>query len=207
MMYPSATTSTIRVPVGVVGLITSFNYPLLLAVWKTAPALACGNSVIIKPPDQAPLSALLLASIFQELGCPPGILSVLPGSGKIGQAIANHPGIDKVSFTGSDNVGRLVMQSAARTNLKQVTLELGGKSPIIVFNDANIGKAVDDVYGAIFTNMGENCCAGSRLFLQEDIHDEFLQRLKQKVAETARLGDPLDDAHNFGPLGTDTFAR
>ncbi|KAF9285478.1 aldehyde dehydrogenase (NAD(P)(+)) ald5 [Mortierella alpina] len=191
---------TVRKPIGVCGLITAFNYPLLLAAWKIAPALACGNTIILKPAPQTPLSSLMLGELIsQHTDLPHGVFNVLPGGEAVGSAIANHKGIHKCSFTGSGSVGRKVMSAAANSNLKKVTLELGGKSPLIVFADADLDQAVEDVFGAIYANMGQNCCAGSRLFLQKGIEDQFLQKFKARV-EKVKIGDSLDEAYNFGTV-------
>ncbi|KAK3828258.1 MAG: aldehyde dehydrogenase [Benniella sp.] len=191
---------TVRKPIGVCGLITSFNYPLLLASWKIAPALAAGNTIILKPAPQTPLSSLMLGELIAEhTNLPEGVFNVLPGGEAVGAAIVNHKGINKCSFTGSGNVGRKVMAGAANSNLKPITLELGGKSPLIVFADADLDQAVEDVFGAIFSNMGQNCCAGSRLYLESGIEDKFLEKLKAR-AEQVKVGDTLDEAYNFGAL-------
>ncbi|KAG0264305.1 aldehyde dehydrogenase (NAD(P)(+)) ald5 [Mortierella polycephala] len=191
---------TVRKPVGICGLITSFNYPLTLAAWKIAPALACGNAIILKPAPQTPLSSLMLGELItKHTDLPQGVFNVLPGGEAVGSAIVNHQGIHKCSFTGSGAVGRKVMSGAANSNLKSITLELGGKSPLIVFADADMDQAVEDVFGAIFSNMGQNCCAGSRLFLQNGIQDKFLERLKARV-EKVKIGDTLDEAYNFGTM-------
>ncbi|KAG0345573.1 aldehyde dehydrogenase (NAD(P)(+)) ald5 [Podila humilis] len=191
---------TIRKPVGVCGLITSFNYPLVLAAWKIAPALACGNAVILKPAPQTPLSSLMLGELIaKHTDLPAGVFSVLPGGEAVGSAIVNHKGVQKCSFTGSGNVGRKVMSGAASSNLKPVTLELGGKSPLIVFADADLDQAVEDVFGAIFSNMGQNCCAGSRLFLEAGIEESFLAKLKARVLQV-KIGDSLDGAFDFGAM-------
>ncbi|KAF9365691.1 aldehyde dehydrogenase (NAD(P)(+)) ald5 [Mortierella sp. NVP85] len=191
---------TVRKPIGVCGLITSFNYPLLLATWKIAPALASGNTIVLKPAPQTPLSSLMLGELIAEhTNLPEGVFNVLPGGEAVGAAIVNHKGINKCSFTGSGNVGRKVMAGAANSNLKPITLELGGKSPLIVFADADLDQAVEDVFGAIFSNMGQNCCAGSRLYLESGIEDKFLEKLKAR-AEQVKIGDTLDEAYNFGAL-------
>src|SRR5712692_5308506 len=189
---------TLCEPLGVVGQIIPWNFPILLAAWKVAPALAAGNTVVLKPAEQTPLSALLLAEIAQEAGLPPGVLNVVPGRGPIaGAALVDHPGVAKIAFTGSTAVGREIMGRAART-LKPLTLELGGKSPNIVFADADVDQAVRGASSAIFYNKGEVCTAGSRLFLEESLHDAFLDRLQ---AQTAKLtqGDPLDPTTRLGP--------
>ncbi|KAG0238275.1 aldehyde dehydrogenase (NAD(P)(+)) ald5 [Actinomortierella wolfii] len=191
---------TIRKPVGVCGLITSFNYPLSLAIWKIAPALACGNTIVLKPAPQTPLSSLLLGDLIaKNTSLPEGVLNVVAGGVEVGQAIVSHPDINKCSFTGSSAVGRKVMAGAAESNLKAITLELGGKSPLIVFKDADIDRTVEEVYGAIFSNMGQNCCAGSRLYLEKGIEEEFLTKLKARIA-TVKIGDSLDEQYNFGAM-------
>ncbi|KAG0330466.1 Aldehyde dehydrogenase [Dissophora globulifera] len=191
---------TVKKPVGVCGLITSFNYPLVLAAWKIAPALACGNAVILKPAPQTPLSSLMLGELIaKHTNLPQGVFNVLPGGEAVGSAMVNHQGIHKCSFTGSGNVGRKVMAGSASSNLKSITLELGGKSPLIVFADADMDQAVEDVFGAIFSNMGQNCCAGSRLFLEKGIEDQFLARLQARV-EKVKIGDTLNEAYDFGAM-------
>ncbi|RIA85492.1 aldehyde dehydrogenase [Glomus cerebriforme] len=191
---------TIREPIGICGLITSFNYPLLLASWKVAPSLACGNAIILKPAPQTPLTSLMLANIIStETELPSGIFNVIPGDEIIGKSITEHKGIDKCSFTGSEQVGRKVLSASSLSNLKSVTLELGGKNAMIVFSDVNIDKAVEDVYWATFSNSGQNCCAGSRLFLEENIHDEFLNKLKKRI-ENTKIGNSLDETIDLGPL-------
>ncbi|KAF9922504.1 hypothetical protein BGZ65_009539 [Modicella reniformis] len=177
---------TVRKPIGVCGLITSFNYPLLLASWKIAPALACGNTIILKPAPQTPLSSLMLGELIAEhTNLPEGVFNVLPGGEAVGSAIVNHKGIHKCSFTGSGNVGRKVMASASNSNLKPITLELGGKSPLIVFADADLDRA--------------NCCAGSRLYLESSIEVKFLEKLKSRT-EQVKIGDALDETYNFGAV-------
>jgi acyl-CoA reductase-like NAD-dependent aldehyde dehydrogenase len=167
-------------------------------MWKVAPALACGNAVILKPHERTPLSALFLGHIMKDK-LPPGIMAIIPGGADVGRALTEHHSVDKISFTGSGTVGRHVMMAAAKSNFKRVTLELGGKSPAIVFDDAHLDRAVEDVYGAIFANMGQNCCAGSRLFLHESIHDAFLTKLKQRL-QLVRIGDATNEAFDFGPI-------
>ncbi|KAF9914255.1 hypothetical protein BX616_008643 [Lobosporangium transversale] len=193
-------TYTIKKPVGVCGLITAFNYPLMLAAWKIAPALACGNTIILKPAPQTPLSSLVLGKLIADhTDLPPGVFNVLPGGDAVGAAIINHKGINKCSFTGSGNVGRKVMAASAESNLKPVTLELGGKSPVIIFADADLDKAVEEVFGGIYSNMGQNCCAGSRLFLEEGIEKDFLAKLKARI-EKVKIGNSLDEAYDFGTV-------
>ncbi|CAG8623049.1 11994_t:CDS:2 [Funneliformis mosseae] len=193
-------TYTIREPVGVCGLITSFNYPLSLASWKLAPSLACGNTVILKPAPQTPLTTLLLAEIISsKTELPPGVLNVIPGDEKVGKCITEHEGIDKCSFTGSEQVGRKILSAASSSNLKRITLELGGKNAMIVFSDVDVDKVVDDVYWASFLNSGQNCCAGSRLFLEKSIHKVFIDKLRKRIEQT-KIGNPLNETVDFGPL-------
>ncbi|KXJ06283.1 Aldehyde dehydrogenase, mitochondrial, partial [Exaiptasia diaphana] len=164
-------------PVGVVGAITPWNFPLAMACCKLAPALACGNVVILKPAEQTPLTALYAASLFKEAGFPPGVVNVIPGYGPTaGAGITHHMGIDKVSFTGSTEVGRLIQSASANSNLKRVTLELGGKSPNIVLADCDLDIAVEVAHQALFFNQGQVCCAASRTFVQDSIYDEFVKK-------------------------------
>src|SRR5271167_1225942 len=168
---------TLREPVGVAGQIIPWNFPLLMAAWKLGPALACGCTVVMKPAEQTPLSALRVGELILEAGFPPGVVNLLPGYGPTaGQAISRHPGIDKVAFTGSTEVGHLIMEAAAQTNLKRVTLELGGKSPNIVFADTDLDAAVQGSHFGLFFNQGQCCCAGSRVFVEETAYDEFVER-------------------------------
>ncbi len=187
-------------PVGVVGSIVPWNFPLLMAAWKIAPALACGNTVVLKPAETTPLSALLLAEIAQEADLPPGVLNVVTGDGRTGAALVAHPGIDKVAFTGSTEVGKSIARSLAgrRTRL---TLELGGKAANIVFADAPLDQAVEGVVNGIYFNQGHVCCAGSRLLVQESVHDEVVARLAARI-ETLRLGDPLDKNTDIGAINS-----
>jgi len=187
-------------PVGVAGQIIPWNFPLLMAAWKIAPALACGNTVILKPAETTPLSALKLAELIQESGLPDGVVNILTGFGKTGAAIVKHPGISKVAFTGSTEVGRLIQRSIAGTS-KKITLELGGKAANIVFEDAPIDQAVEGVINGIFFNQGHVCCAGSRLFLQEGIADIFLRKLQDRM-ETLIVGDPLDKNTDIGAINS-----
>jgi aldehyde dehydrogenase (NAD+) len=190
---------TLREPLGVVGTITPWNFPLLLAVWKIAPALAMGNTVVHKPSEQSPLTSLKLAEICEEVGLPEGAFNVVTGNGRItGNAMLHHPGIDKIAFTGGTSTGIHVMQEAAKT-LKKVSLELGGKSPNIVLEDADLDAAVKGSLSGIFYNKGEVCAAGSRLFIQENAHDAFLEKLLERGKKLA-VGDPLDPKTRFGPL-------
>ena len=195
-------------PVGVVGQIIPWNFPLLMQAWKLAPALACGNTVILKVAEQTPLSALRVGELIVEAGFPEGVVNILPGYGPTaGGAIARHMDIDKVAFTGSTEVGHLIMKAAAETNLKRVTLELGGKSPNIVFGDADMEQAVEGSHFALFFNQGQCCCAGSRVFVEEKIYDEFVER-SSKRAEQRRVGDPLDRKTEQGPqVDNDQFNK
>ncbi|KAH6591654.1 hypothetical protein BASA50_006496 [Batrachochytrium salamandrivorans] len=192
---------TLKEPIGVCGLITSFNYPLLLAIWKIAPALAAGNTVIIKPAPQTPLSTLYLAQVIHEAGIlPPGVFNVVLGGADIGQALALHSDVNLISFTGSSHVGRLVAISCAQASPPhKCMLELGGKNCVIVCADAELDLAVESVVDAAFANMGQNCCAASRLLLHRDIHDEFLTMLKKRT-EALVIGDPFDKKTSQGPL-------
>jgi acyl-CoA reductase-like NAD-dependent aldehyde dehydrogenase len=173
---------TLREPVGVCGQIIPWNFPLLMAAWKLAPALAAGNTVVLKPAEQTPVTALELGRLIQEAGFPDGVVNIVPGYGETaGAALATHSGIDKIAFTGSTEVGKLIARAAA-DNLTKVSLELGGKAPNIVFADADMEQAVNGAMMGIFFNQGQVCCAGSRLFLDERIKDEFLERFKEKAA-------------------------
>jgi len=190
---------TVYEPLGVVGAIVPWNGPLAIAVWKVAPALAVGNTVVLKPAQLTPLTALLLAEAADEAELPPGVLNVLTGSGgTIGDALVGHPRVAKIAFTGSTEVGRQIMAKAAGT-LKRVTLECGGKSPNIVFGDANLDSALEATLFGIFLNQGEVCAAGSRLLVEDSIHDEFVERLTER-ARDLRIGDPRDTGTQLGPL-------
>jgi phenylacetaldehyde dehydrogenase len=190
---------TLREPVGVIGQIIPWNFPLLMAAWKLAVALACGNTVVLKPAEQTPLSALRLAELFEEAGFPPGVVNIVTGYGETaGAAIAAHPDIDKVAFTGSTEVGRLIMQ-AATGNLKRVSLELGGKSPNIVFADADLDEAAIGAASAIYFNHGQCCCAGSRLFIEQKAYDKVVPRLIE-YSEKIKLGPGMDPTSEMGPL-------
>src|SRR6266487_159807 len=189
---------TLREPVGVCGQIIPWNFPLLMAAWKLAPALAAGNTVVLKPAEQTPVTAMELGKLIQEAGFPDGVVNIVPGYGETaGASLAAHPGINKVAFTGSTEVGKLIARAAA-DNLTKVSLELGGKAPNIVFADADLEQAVSGAMMGIFFNQGQVCCAGSRLFLAESVKDEFLERFKEK-AEKVKVGDPMDKATLMGP--------
>ena len=187
-------------PVGVVGQIIPWNFPLMMQAWKLAPALAAGNTVVLKPAEQTPLSALRMGELILEAGFPEGVVNILPGYGPAaGAAITRHMDVDKVAFTGSTEVGRKVMEAAARSNLKRVSLELGGKSPNIVFADADMDAAVEGSHSALFFNQGQSCCAGSRTFVEEKIYDEFVERSAAR-AKKRRVGDPFSPRTEQGPL-------
>jgi phenylacetaldehyde dehydrogenase len=193
---------TLREPVGVVGQIIPWNFPLLMACWKLAPALAVGCTVVLKPAEQTPLTALLLAELIQEAGFPPGVVNIVPGYGDTaGAALAAHPDVDKVAFTGSTEVGKLIVQ-AATGNLKKVSLELGGKSPNVIFKDADIKSAVVGAANAIFFNQGQTCCAGSRLYIEDAIFDQVVEGVSH-IADQIRLGDGLNLDTQMGPLVSD----
>ena len=189
---------TLREPVGVVGAIVPWNYPFLLASWKLAPALACGCSVVLKPSELTPLTALKLGEICLEAGIPEGVVNIVTGYGHTaGEALGRHMDVDKISFTGSVRTARALLKASADSNLKRLSLELGGKSPNIVFADANLDAAITSAFKAIFNNKGEVCSAGSRLLLEAPIHDEFVDRLVDR-AKKMRVGDPLDPATDMG---------
>ena len=196
--FETAFTYTLREPVGVVGLIVPWNFPLLLASWKLGPALACGNTVVLKPAEQTPLTTLRMGELSIEAGFPPGVINVLTGGPETGKAIVAHPGIDKIAFTGSTAVGKEIMRGAADT-LKRVTLELGGKSPNIVFSDADIDGAVKGAINGIFYGKGEVCNAGSRLFLESKLKDEFTEKLAARASKM-RPADPLDPKTRLGAI-------
>ncbi|EYE99328.1 aldehyde dehydrogenase family protein [Aspergillus ruber CBS 135680] len=189
---------TRREPIGVCGQIIPWNFPLMMWAWKIGPAIACGNTVVIKTAEVTPLSALVAAELVVQAGFPPGVINIITGYGNIaGSALSRHMGVDKVAFTGSTAVGRQILKDAASSNLKKVTLELGGKSPNIVFNDANIDQAVPWIHNGIFSNMGQNCCAGSRIYVQSGIYDTFVQRLKESVQQRV-IGSPEDEKTAHG---------
>ncbi len=186
-------------PVGVVGQIIPWNFPLLMQAWKLAPALATGNTVVMKPAEQTPLTALRVGELILEAGFPEGVVNLLPGYGPTaGAAISRHMDVDKVAFTGSTEVGHLIMEAAAKSNLKRVTLELGGKSPNIVFADADMDQAVEGSHFALFFNQGQCCCAGSRLFVEEKAYDEFVDRSAARAGKR-KVGDPFDPDTEQGP--------
>ena len=185
---------------GVVGAIVPWNFPLLMAAWKIAPALACGNTIVLKPAETTPLTALILAQIIEEADLPPGVVNVVTGDGATGAALVAHPDIDKIAFTGSTEVGKIIQRTIAGTG-KSVTLELGGKAANIVFADAPLDQAVEGVVNGIYFNQGHVCCAGSRLLVQENVHDAVVERLRERIA-TLRLGNPLDKNTDIGAINS-----
>jgi aldehyde dehydrogenase (NAD+) len=196
---PGTFAYTVKEPIGVVGQIVPWNFPILMMVWKIAPALACGNTIVIKIAEQTPLNGLRIGQLALEAGIPAGVLNVIPGFGaKAGAALAAHPDVDKVAFTGSGPVGRLVA-SAASKNIKPVTLELGGKSPSIVWKDVDVTEAATLSHWALFSNMGQSCVAGSRTFVHEDIYDEFVKKATD-LASSRKVGNPLLNGIEQGPI-------
>jgi len=187
-------------PLGVAGQIIPWNFPLLMAAWKIAPALACGNTVVLKPAETTPLTALKLAEVIRDAGLPPGVVNIVTGAGETGAAIVNHEDVDKIAFTGSTEVGRLIQRSIAGTG-KKYTLELGGKAANIIFADAAIDQAVEGIVNGIFFNQGHVCCAGSRLIVQESVADEVVRKLKDRM-ETLIIGDPLDKNTDIGAINS-----
>ncbi len=189
---------TLRQPIGVVGQIIPWNFPLLMLAWKWGPALACGNTIVMKPAEQTPLTALRVAALTQEAGFPAGVINIVNGMGETtGHAMVIHPDIDKIAFTGHVDTAKLIQRNAAET-LKRCTYELGGKSPNVVFSDCNMEDAVNGAFHAIYFHTGQCCTAGSRLFVQKKIHQEFVERLAEKAKER-KLGDPLDETTEQGP--------
>ncbi|WP_448318885.1 aldehyde dehydrogenase family protein [Streptomyces sp. CO7] len=187
-------------PLGVAAQVIPWNFPLLMLAWKIAPALATGNTVVLKPAETTPLSALFFADICRQAGLPKGVVNILPGYGDTGAALVAHPDVNKVAFTGSTAVGKAIARTVAGTR-KKLTLELGGKGANIVFDDAPIDQAVEGIVNGIFFNQGQVCCAGSRLLVQESVHDEVLDALKQRIS-TLRLGDPLDKNTDIGAINS-----
>lgn len=187
-------------PYGVVAQVIPWNFPLLMLAWKVAPALACGNTVVLKPAETTPLTALLFAQVCQQADLPPGVVNIVTGAGETGRALVEHPGIDKVAFTGSTEVGKAIARALAGTRVP-ATLELGGKGANIVFDDAPLDQAVEGIVSGVFFNQGQVCCAGSRLLVQESVHDEVVRRLKRRLA-TLRVGDPLDKNTDLGAINS-----
>jgi aldehyde dehydrogenase (NAD+) len=185
---------------GVAGQVIPWNFPLLMLAWKIAPALATGNTVVLKPAETTPLTALAFAEICQQADLPPGVVNIVTGAGETGRALVNHPGVDKVAFTGSTEVGRAIARDVAGSN-KRVTLELGGKAANVIFEDAPVDQAVEGIINGIFFNQGHVCCAGSRLLVQESVYDEVLARLKRRMS-TLRVGDPLDKNTDIGAINS-----
>src|SRR6266568_942493 len=186
-------------PVGVVGQIIPWNFPMLMQAWKWGPALASGCTVVLKPAEQTPLTALRVAALAQDAGFPDGVINVVPGYGPTaGAALSGHMDVDKVAFTGEYKTGQIIMEAAAKSNLKRVTLELGGKSPNVVFADADLDAAIEGAYFALFFNQGQCCCAGSRLFVEEKVYDEFVDKIARK-AKGRKVGDPFDPSTEQGP--------
>ncbi|NHN56528.1 aldehyde dehydrogenase family protein [Calidifontibacter sp. DB0510] len=187
-------------PLGVVGQVIPWNFPLLMLAWKIAPALATGNTVVLKPAETTPLTALLFADVCRQADLPPGVVNIVTGAGETGQALVEHPDIDKIAFTGSTEVGKQIARSVAGTD-KRVTLELGGKAANVVFDDAPIDQAVEGIVNGIFFNQGHVCCAGSRLLVQESVAEEVVHRLQRRL-QTLRLGDPLDKNTDIGAINS-----
>ncbi|ETN58358.1 aldehyde dehydrogenase [Anopheles darlingi] len=194
-------------PVGVVGQIIPWNYPILMLTWKWAPALAAGCTLVLKPAEQTPLSALYMAALSKEAGFPDGVINVVNGFGPtVGAALVAHPDVRKVAFTGSVETGRLILNGASTSNLKKVSLELGGKSPLVIFNDADLDEAVEIAHNAIFANHGQNCCAGSRTFVQEGIYDAFVAKAAE-MARQRKVGDAFQEGVQQGPQVDDDQFR
>jgi aldehyde dehydrogenase (NAD+) len=187
-------------PIGVAAQVIPWNFPLMMLAWKIAPALACGNTVVLKPAETTPLTALVFAEICQQAGLPAGVVNIVTGAGETGKTLVGHDGVDKVAFTGSTEVGRAIAKTLAGTR-KRLSLELGGKAANIVFDDAPIDEAVEGIVGGIFFNQGHVCCAGSRLLVQESVADEVLDRLRRRMS-TLRLGDPLDKNTDVGAINS-----
>ncbi|MBK7295743.1 MAG: aldehyde dehydrogenase family protein [Flavobacteriales bacterium] len=187
-------------PLGVAGQVIPWNFPLLMASWKLAPALACGNTVVLKPAETTPLTALLLAELIQEVELPEGVVNIVTGAGATGAAVVNHPDVNKVAFTGSTGVGKLIQRSTAGTG-KKLTLELGGKAANIIFADAAIDQAVEGIINGIYFNQGHVCCAGSRLYVEESVHDEVVRKLKHRMKSLV-VGDPLDKNTDIGAINS-----
>jgi aldehyde dehydrogenase (NAD+) len=187
-------------PLGVAGQVIPWNFPLMMLAWKVAPALATGNTVVLKPAETTPLTALLFAEICQQADLPPGVVNIVTGAGETGRAVVSHPDVDKVAFTGSTEVGRSIARTVAGTH-KRLTLELGGKAANIVFDDAPVDQAVEGIVRGIFFNQGHVCCAGSRLLVQESVHDEVVAALQRRIG-TLRVGDPLDKNTDLGAINS-----
>ena len=192
-------TMTLKEPIGVVGQIIPWNYPLVMLAWKWGPALAAGCTIVLKPAEQTPLSALAVAALAKEAGFPKGVVNVVPGYGPTaGAALVQHPDVHKIAFTGSTEIGNKIMETVGQSSLKRVSLELGGKSPLVVFNDVDVNEAVEIAYNACFANHGQNCCAGSRTYVQSQIYDEFVKKAAEK-AHTTKVGNPFAEDTQQGP--------
>jgi aldehyde dehydrogenase (NAD+) len=187
-------------PVGVCGQIIPWNFPLLMAAWKLAPALACGNTVVLKPAETTSITAMHLAEILREAELPEGVVNIVTGAGETGRALVEHPGVDKIAFTGSTEVGKLIAKATAGSG-KKLTLELGGKAAHIIFEDAPIDQAVEGIVGGIFFNQGHVCCAGSRLLVQEGVYRQVIRKLRDRIS-TLRVGDPLDKNTDIGAINS-----
>ncbi|KAG6450703.1 hypothetical protein O3G_MSEX006713 [Manduca sexta] len=198
---------TLKDPVGVCGQIIPWNYPIPMMVWKIAPALAAGCTIVLKPAEQTPLTALAVAALIKEAGFPPGVVNVVPGYGPTaGAALTHHPDVDKVAFTGSTEVGRIILGAASAVNLKRVTLELGGKSPLVVFNDADVEKAAQIAHAAAFANAGQCCCAGTRTYVQSGIYDQFVKKAAE-IAQKRSVGNPFDDVQQGPQIDKDMYTK
>ncbi|XP_068632874.1 aldehyde dehydrogenase X, mitochondrial-like [Battus philenor] len=198
---------TLKEPVGVCGQIIPWNYPIPMLSWKIAPALAAGCTIVLKPAEQTPLTALAVADLIKEAGFPPGVVNVVPGYGPTaGAALAHHPDVDKVAFTGSTEVGKIVLGAAAANNLKRVTLELGGKSPLVVFNDADVEKAAQIAHAAAFANGGQCCCAGTRTYVQSGVYDQFVKKAAE-IAKKRSVGNPFDDVQQGPQIDKEMYSK
>src|SRR5207248_6530807 len=187
-------------PVGVAGQIIPWNFPLLMLAWKVAPALACGNTVVLKPAETTPLTALLFCDVLRQAELPPGVINLVTGDGRTGAAIVEHPDVDKIAFTGSTEVGKAIQRRLAGSG-KKLTLELGGKAANVIFDDCALDQAVEGIVNGIYFNQGHVCCAGSRLFVQESIYEPVVEKLKKRMT-TLRVGDPLDKNTDVGAINS-----
>ncbi|XP_047019085.1 aldehyde dehydrogenase X, mitochondrial [Helicoverpa armigera] len=198
---------TLKEPVGVCGQIIPWNYPIPMLAWKISPALAAGCTIVLKPAEQTPLTALAVAALIKEAGFPPGVVNVVPGYGPTaGSALTHHPDVDKIAFTGSTEVGRLILGAASAVNLKRVTLELGGKSPLVIFNDADVEKAAQIAHAAAFANGGQCCCAGTRTYVQSGIYDQFVKKAAE-IASKRSVGNPFDDVQQGPQIDQEMYSR
>ncbi|CAH2076747.1 unnamed protein product, partial [Iphiclides podalirius] len=198
---------TLKEPVGVCGQIIPWNYPIPMLSWKIAPALAAGCTIVLKPAEQTPLTALAVASLIKEAGFPPGVVNIVPGYGPTaGAALTHHPDVDKVAFTGSTEVGKIILGAASVTNLKRVSLELGGKSPLVIFNDADVEKAAQIAHAAAFANGGQCCCAGTRTYVQSGIYDQFVSKAAD-IAKKRSVGNPFDDVQQGPQIDKEMYTK